>query len=88
MTVTLLADRPLPAPIRREMEEKFGADFTHVRIHTGAEAAELCAKAHTRGLEVLVRGSLRLWVSMIRRRGVERGSGSEVEGGNGGGEGI
>ena len=26
--------RPLPAPLRREMEESFGADFRRVRLHT------------------------------------------------------
>ena len=32
--------QPLPAPLRRFMEPRFGADFSGVRVHTGASAAQ------------------------------------------------
>jgi hypothetical protein len=32
---------PLPAPLRAEWEPRFGADFTHVRVHTGSQADQL-----------------------------------------------
>ncbi len=32
---------PLPEPTRNFMEERFGADFSQVRVHTGAEAVQL-----------------------------------------------
>jgi hypothetical protein len=47
---------PLGAPIRRTMEDAFGADFGHVRIHTGAEAEHLNrqvgAEAFTTGNDI------------------------------------
>src|SRR4051794_27571481 len=30
----------LPAPVRADMEERFGADFSGVRVHTGGQAAD------------------------------------------------
>ena len=47
---------PLPLPLRRYMEPRFGADFTAVRVHTDAEAARLSqrlgARAFTTGEHV------------------------------------
>jgi phage-related protein len=37
---------PLPADTRQSMEHRFGADFSNVRIHTGAQAASLSADIH------------------------------------------
>jgi hypothetical protein len=36
----------LPADLLAEMGHKFGADFSHVRIHHDAAAAALCTKLH------------------------------------------
>jgi hypothetical protein len=36
----------LPEDIRRQMEEKMNASFKDVRIHTDAEAEELCEQVH------------------------------------------
>ncbi|MGW2637908.1 eCIS core domain-containing protein [Streptomyces sp. NPDC001348] len=49
--------------IQREMEARFGgADFSHVRVHTGAlareSAVELQAKAYTSGNNVVVAGAM------------------------------
>jgi hypothetical protein len=48
---------PLSQPLRGEMEERFGFDFSQVRIHTGAEAersaAEVGAQAYTVGSHVV-----------------------------------
>ncbi len=47
---------PLPLPLRRYMEPRFGADFSAVRVHTDAEAARLSqrlgARAFTTGEHV------------------------------------
>jgi hypothetical protein len=47
---------PLPSSVRTYMEPRFGLDFGHVRIHTGAGAASLNeavgAKAFTYGSEI------------------------------------
>jgi hypothetical protein len=47
---------PIPAGVRSGMEERFGADFSGVRLHTGTEAAELNqglnAKAFTWGSDI------------------------------------
>ncbi len=49
--------RPLDRNTRREMEEKFGAGFGDVRVHTGDEAARtaetLRAKAYTLGSDIV-----------------------------------
>ena len=42
------AGRLLDAPLRREMERDFAADFSGVRIHTGASAAALNDMVHAR----------------------------------------
>jgi outer membrane protein OmpA-like peptidoglycan-associated protein len=46
----------LPSLARAEMESRFGADFSRVRIHTDSEAAErndeLAARAFTRGSDI------------------------------------
>lgn len=48
---------PLDPPSRRFMEERFGHDFSHVRVHTGAKAAEAAyavnARAFTVGRDVV-----------------------------------
>lgn len=44
--------RPLPDPIRAEMEGRIGEDFAEVRIHTGPEATELAAEIHARAFTV------------------------------------
>ncbi|MFJ8470192.1 eCIS core domain-containing protein [Streptomyces swartbergensis] len=50
--------RPLPAPIRVEMESAFGHDFRGVRLHSGQEAARMAralgARAYTYGRDVVV----------------------------------
>ncbi|WP_197043449.1 eCIS core domain-containing protein [Saccharothrix sp. NRRL B-16314] len=50
--------RPLDAPVREEMEARLGADFSDVRVHTGAaaeeSAAELRARAYTTGNHVVI----------------------------------
>ncbi|HEX7242043.1 MAG TPA: DUF4157 domain-containing protein, partial [Longimicrobiaceae bacterium] len=51
------AGRPLEPSVRAEMEPRFGEDFGHVRVHTGAAAAEsaesLDALAYTAGRDVV-----------------------------------
>ena len=37
---------PLPEDLRAEMEKEFGADFSQVRIHTGADAIEMTQAMH------------------------------------------
>ena len=48
--------RPLEPEILKEMETKFGTNFSHVRIHTDKTAVELCrtfnAKAFTHGSHI------------------------------------
>ncbi|APE23226.1 eCIS core domain-containing protein [Streptomyces venezuelae] len=50
--------RPLDAGTRTEMESRLGADFSDVRLHTGAaaqaSAAEIGARAYTSGSHVVV----------------------------------
>jgi hypothetical protein len=45
--------RPLDAPVRRDMENRFGHDFSHVRVHTGSAADDAArdvnARAYTTG---------------------------------------
>ena len=47
---------PLPGKLRTQLEQKMGANFERVRIHTGQEAVELCnlskAQAFTHGNDV------------------------------------
>jgi hypothetical protein len=38
--------QPLPSPIRGQMEHGFGADLSHVRIHTGRQASQLSQSIH------------------------------------------
>ena len=40
------AGRPLPLPVRRQMEEGFGQDFGGVRIHTGSSSAAMNRSIH------------------------------------------
>jgi hypothetical protein len=40
---------PLPEPVRRSMERLFGRDLSEVRVHTGADAGALSARAFARG---------------------------------------
>ncbi|MFI1812300.1 DUF4157 domain-containing protein [Streptomyces sp. NPDC020422] len=50
--------RPLAEPLRAEMEARLGADFSDVRVHTGAtaqrSAAEIGARAYTSGRDVVI----------------------------------
>ncbi|MCP2095754.1 protein of unknown function (DUF4157) [Actinosynnema pretiosum] len=50
--------RPLDTALRGEMESRLGADFSDVRVHTGAaaqrSAAELGARAYTSGADVVL----------------------------------
>ncbi|MFP8886273.1 eCIS core domain-containing protein [Streptomyces mangrovi] len=50
--------RPLEEPLRAEMEARLGADFSGVRVHTGAvaqrSAAEIGARAYTSGDHVVI----------------------------------
>lgn len=52
------AGQPLPASSREEMEARFGADFSGVRVHTGAaaqaSAAEIGARAYTSGSHIVI----------------------------------
>jgi hypothetical protein len=49
--------QPLEPGVRQEMEQRFGHDFTHVRVHTGREATqsaeEIQAKAYTAGSHIV-----------------------------------
>lgn len=51
------AGRPLDAPTRAFMEPRFGADFSQVRVHTDAQAAEsaqtINARAYTVGHDIV-----------------------------------
>lgn len=50
--------RPLAEPVRTEMESRFGADFSYVRVHTDEaarhSAAEIGARAYTVGSHVVL----------------------------------
>ncbi|MEN3615268.1 DUF4157 domain-containing protein [Plantactinospora sp. ZYX-F-223] len=52
------AGTPLAEPVRRDMEARLGADFSDVRLHTGAlaqrSAAEVDARAYTSGSHVVI----------------------------------
>ncbi|MFB9467568.1 eCIS core domain-containing protein [Streptomyces cinereospinus] len=52
------AGTPLAAPVRQEMESRFGTDFSDVRLHTGPAAARSAravgARAYTSGSHVVV----------------------------------
>lgn len=49
--------QPLPDEVQAQMSESFGHDFSHVRVHTGTQAAEassrLQAKAFTAGNDIV-----------------------------------
>lgn len=51
--------RPLPEEVRADMEPRFGADFSGVRLHTGGEALQmnraLRAQAFTHGQDIYLR---------------------------------
>jgi len=51
------AGRPLDTKTRRDMEQRFGVDFSQVRIHSGAQAAESAravdALAYTTGRDIV-----------------------------------
>ncbi|MFH9672540.1 actin cross-linking domain-containing toxin [Streptomyces sp. NPDC017405] len=52
------AGKPLAAPVRHDMESRFGTDFSDVRLHTGAAAARsarsIGARAYTSGSHVVI----------------------------------
>lgn len=53
---------PLELPVRRRMEQAFGADLSHVRLHSGSTSAELndhvSAKAFTVGNDIFFRDGM------------------------------
>jgi len=46
------AGAPLPATLRADMEPRFGADFSPVRIHTGSDAHELASAVQAQAFTV------------------------------------
>jgi hypothetical protein len=44
--------RPLDSSIRSQMEPSFGQDFSHVRLHTGPEAAEVSEQFNARAFTI------------------------------------
>lgn len=46
------AGRPLPAPVRAQMEGAFGVELSQVRVHEGGQAAALGARAYTQGADL------------------------------------
>jgi hypothetical protein len=42
--------KPLPTATRRAMEQRFAADFSDVRLHTGPVVEHLCQSLHARAL--------------------------------------
>ncbi|MDO0934852.1 DUF4157 domain-containing protein [Streptomyces sp. DG2A-72] len=52
------AGKPLAGPVRQEMEARLGADFSDVRLHTGAtarsSAAGIGARAYTSGSHIVI----------------------------------
>jgi hypothetical protein len=46
------AGEPLPEPVRADMEQSLGTDFSAVRIHHDASAGALEARAYTRGTDI------------------------------------
>lgn len=52
------SEHPMPDSVREHMERALGADFSDVRIHTGAEAArradEIGARAFTQGSDIYI----------------------------------
>ncbi|WP_297157680.1 DUF4157 domain-containing protein, partial [Thermogemmatispora sp.] len=55
-TASAVAGEPLPEAVRAYMEPRFGHDFSQVRIHADAEAAQaaraLNARAYTVGQDI------------------------------------
>jgi hypothetical protein len=45
---------PLPDPVRAYMEPRFGADFSHVRVHSGSDALQM---NHAVGAQAFTHGS-------------------------------
>ena len=43
---------PLPSGVQRKMESSFGADFSDVRVHEGAQASQMGAVAYAQGTDV------------------------------------
>lgn len=46
------AGRPMPTELRAFMESCFGMDFSHVRIHTGSDAAKLAAAVQAQAFTI------------------------------------
>jgi hypothetical protein len=44
--------RPLPGDVKTKMEGAFGADFSAVRVHEGAQAGAMGALAYTQGTDI------------------------------------
>lgn len=53
--------QPLPDDVQTDMESRFGADFSQVRVHTGSEAAQISdglnAQAFTHGHDIFFNAS-------------------------------
>ncbi|WP_419661816.1 putative membrane protein [Desulfosarcina variabilis str. Montpellier] len=64
--------RPLESSLRQDMEQRFGYDFSSVRVHTGAEADrsinELNAYAYTLGRDVVLTSGLSFYGSQLGRK--------------------
>lgn len=58
LDVLRASGQPLPAPAKDDMEARFGADLSGVRLHTGAAAREsaaaIGARAYTAGVHVVI----------------------------------
>jgi len=52
LQVLRVSGRPLPASTRVFFEPRFGCDFAHVHIHTGAQADETARTIHARAFTV------------------------------------
>ena len=46
LDTTQRSGRPLPARVKAFMEPRFGADFAHVRVHTGDDSAQMNEALH------------------------------------------
>ncbi len=52
VTQSALSGRPLPAPLRHQMETALGGDFSQVRIHENSGAQHMGAVAFTTGNDI------------------------------------
>ena len=52
---------PLPADTRQSLEGRFGADFSSVRIHTGAQAERLSSGIQAQAFTQAVSSAISIW---------------------------